>query len=138
MKLQLYVLRQLLVSLAFSVGGILFVALPGLAVSTVHRLPGADAVILLRYVPLALQTLAPYVLPICFLLAVVATYGRLAADREWTAIQMAGVRPLGLLMPLPLHTGAGLLTPASLLLIIASVAALPAIDFGACRLLLDC
>lgn len=105
MKLQLYVLRQLLVSLAFSVGGILFVALPGLAVSTVHRLPGADAVILLRYVPLALQTLAPYVLPICFLLAVVATYGRLAADREWTAIQMAGVRPLGLLMP-PLFVAA--------------------------------
>lgn len=99
MKLQLYVLRQLLVSLTFSVGGLLFVALPGIAVSTVHRLPGADAVVLLRYIPLVLMTLAPYVLPMCFLLAVVATYGRLAAEREWTAIQMAGVRPLKLLAP---------------------------------------
>ena len=59
MKLQLYVLRQLLVSLTFSVGGLLFVALPGIAVSTVHRLPGADAVVLLRYIPLVLMTLAP-------------------------------------------------------------------------------
>jgi len=99
LKLQRYVLRQLLVSLAFSIGGILFVALPGIAVGTIHRLPGADARILLRYVPLALEGLTPYVLPICFLLAVVATYGRLAADREWTAIQMAGVRPIKLLLP---------------------------------------
>lgn len=104
MKLQLYVLRQLLVALSFSVGGLLFVALPGIAVTTVHKLPGADAVVLLRYIPLVLQTIGPYVLPMCFLLAVVATYGRLAADREWTAIQMAGVRPLKLLAP-PLLVG---------------------------------
>ena len=104
MKLQLYVLRQLLLSLAFAVGGILFVALPGLAVNTVHRMPGADALVLLRYIPIAVQTLSPYVLPVCFLLAVVATYGRLAADREWTAIQMAGIRPIKLLAP-PLAVG---------------------------------
>jgi len=46
-----------------------------------------------------LQNLAPYVLPIGFLLAVVTTYGRLAADREWVAIQMAGFRPLVMLTP---------------------------------------
>lgn len=106
MKLQLYVARQLLTSLAFSVSGLLLVALPGLAVSTVSRLPGADAVVLLRYIPIALEALTPYVLPICYLLAVVATYGRLAADREWTAIQMAGVRPLKLLFPAFVLAGA--------------------------------
>lgn len=98
-KLQVYVLRQLAVALAFSVGGVLAISLPGIAVSAVHRLPNAEAIVLLRFVPLTLQTIAPYVLPICFLLAVVATYGRLAADREWTAIQMAGIYPPKLLLP---------------------------------------
>ena len=110
MKLQLYILRQLLVALAFSTGGLLFVALPGIAVGIVHKLPNADASVLVRYVPLVLQNLAPYALPICFLLAVVATYGRLAADREWTAILMAGVRPARMLLPataLAVALGAG-------------------------------
>ncbi len=110
MKLQFYILRQLLVALAFSTGGLLFVALPGIAVGMVHKLPNADVSVLVRYVPLVLQNLAPYALPICFLLAVVATYGRLAADREWTAILMAGVRPMRMLLPataLALALGAG-------------------------------
>ena len=99
MKLQLYIFKQLVLSLVFAVGGILFVALPGIAVSTVHRMPLADAKVLLMYVPMVLETLAPYALPVCFILAVVATYGRLAADKEWTAIQMAGFHPLKMLMP---------------------------------------
>ena len=86
-------------ALFFAVGGILFVALPGIAVSTVHRMPLADAQVLLRYVPMVLEGLAPYALPVCFILAVVATYGRLAADKEWTAIQMAGFQPLRMLLP---------------------------------------
>lgn len=99
MKLQSYIFKQLVVALAMAVAGILFVALPGIAVSTVHRMPNADAGILLRYLPLVLKTLAPHALPICFMLAVVATYGRLAADREWTAILMAGVHPWRMLLP---------------------------------------
>ena len=99
LKLQIYIFKQLVVSLLFAVGGILFVALPGIAVSTVHRMPLADAQVLLRYVPMVLEGLAPYALPVCFILAVVATYGRLAADREWTAIQMAGFQPLKMLLP---------------------------------------
>lgn len=97
--LRLYVLRQLLVSLAIAVGGMSFVALPGIAVAAMQKLPNADTVILFQYVPIVLQNLAPYVLPIGFLLAVVATYGRLAADNEWTAIQMAGFHPLSMLLP---------------------------------------
>ncbi len=110
MKLQLYVLRQLGTAFLFAVAGVLFIALPGIAVTTVHKMPLADASVLMRYVPLVLENLAPYVLPICFLLAVVATYGRLASDREWTAIQMAGVQPLKMLLPalgMALVLGAG-------------------------------
>jgi lipopolysaccharide export system permease protein len=51
------------------------------------------------YLPLVVQNLTPYVLPIGFLLAVVSTYGRLAAENEWTAIQMAGIRPLKMFLP---------------------------------------
>ena len=109
-KLQLYILRQLGTSFLFAVGGVLFIALPGIAVTTVQKMPLADASVLMRYVPLVLENLAPYVLPICFLLSVVATYGRLASDREWTAIQMAGVQPLKMLLPglwIALALGAG-------------------------------
>ncbi len=99
MKLQLYILRQLVQALAFGVVAIVVLAVPGVAVNAVHKLPAADAGLLMAYLPTVLQTLAPYVLPLCFLLAVVATYGRLAADREWTAIQMAGFHPVKLLVP---------------------------------------
>ena len=99
MKLQIYIFKQLVLALLFAVAGILFVALPGIAVSTVHRMPLADAKVLMLYVPMVLETLAPYALPVCFILAVVATYGRLAADKEWTAIQMAGFHPLKMLLP---------------------------------------
>ena len=99
MKLQLYILRQLVTGCAFSVGGLLVVALPGIAVTTIHKVPHADFMVLLKLLPLTLQTLVPYVLPMCFLLACVATYGRLAADREWTAIQMSGTRPLRMILP---------------------------------------
>lgn len=99
MKLQLYILRQLVQALAFGVVAIVVLAVPGVAVNAVHKLPAADAGLLMSYLPTVLQSLAPYVLPLCFLLSVVATYGRLAADREWTAIQMAGFHPLRLLIP---------------------------------------
>ena len=107
MKLQVYVLRQLVVSLAFSVGGMLLVALPGIAVRTAHEIPSAEAHHLVQFLAISLQNLVPYVLPICFLLATVATFGRLAADKEWIAIQMAGVRPAKLLLP-ALGVGAAL------------------------------
>ena len=44
------------------------------------------------FMPLLLSEFVPYVLPVCFLLAVVSTYGRLEADGEWTAIQMSGMQ----------------------------------------------
>jgi len=97
--LRSYILRQLVLAFAFSVAGMFFIALPGIAVAAVHKLPDTDMVVLLNFLPLLLQNLAPYVLPIGFLLSVVATYGRLAADKEWTAIQMAGFLPASMLVP---------------------------------------
>lgn len=93
-KIHVYILRQLLVAFLFAVGALLFIALPGIAVSTVHKMPNVDAGVLLQFLPLVLQSLAPYVLPLCFMLSTVAVFGRLAADKEWIAIHMAGIHPL--------------------------------------------
>ena len=94
LKLELYVLRQLLVALGFAIGVMLFIALPGIAAAAVHKLENADILLVFHYLPIVLQSLTPYVIPIGFLLAVVATFGRLAAENEWTAIHMAGIRPV--------------------------------------------
>jgi len=99
LKLELYILRELVVAFAFAVGGMLVLALPGVAVSATHRLAGVDAMSVLFFLPLLLAGLVPYILPIGFLLAVVVTYGRLAADREWTAIRMAGIHPIVAVRP---------------------------------------
>ncbi|QDV06225.1 putative permease YjgP/YjgQ family protein [Planctomycetes bacterium Poly30] len=108
MKIHLYILRQLLVAFVFAIAALLFIALPGIAVNTVHKLPNVDAGILLRFLPLILQSLAPYVLPLCFMLSTVAVFGRLAADNEWVAIHMAGIHPLKtLFMPFVLATALG-------------------------------
>lgn len=97
--LQLYVLRQLLIALSFACGGLALVAIPGAAVSAIHKVGGASMGTLLGFLLLAMTELVPYVLPIAFLLAVVVTYGRFAADNEWTAILMTGTNPVRFLLP---------------------------------------
>ena len=94
-----YVLRQLAVSSALAVGALAFVVLPGIAVSAVHRLGGVSLEAVLKYIPLVGIELAPYLASLGFLLGVVSTFGRLAADKEWTAIGMAGVHPLRIYAP---------------------------------------
>lgn len=111
MKLELYVLRRLLAGLVFACGGMALVAVPCVLVHAVHKIAGIGMAAVLGYVPILLLELAPYLIPIGFLLSVVSTYGRLAADNEWTAISMAGVHPLRMLRPgivLALALSAGL------------------------------
>ena len=111
MKLFLYIQGELIVDFSFAVGGMLVLSLPGAAVSAVNRLAGVDASVLISFLPFLLANLLPYLLPLGFLLALVVTYGRLAADNEWTAIRMAGVHPIHMLLPaLPLCLGLGALS----------------------------
>jgi lipopolysaccharide export LptBFGC system permease protein LptF len=97
LRLHRYIARSLVTSFAFALAAIVVVAVPGVAVSAVSRLPGVDTWAILQFMPLLLAEFIPYVVPVCFLLAVVFTYGRMEADGEWTAIQMSGVHPLRLL-----------------------------------------
>ncbi len=97
--LQRYVLKQLLFALLIAGGGLLFVLLPALLVNAVHKVGSAGLLALVLYLPLVLADLVPYLLPLSFLLAVVTTFGRMAAEREWTAVRMAGIHPARLLIP---------------------------------------
>lgn len=99
MTLQRYVLKQFLLALAFSLAGISFVLLPAILVNAVNKVGSAGLVALLGYLPLVVADLVPYIAPLAFLLAVVSTYGRMAAEREWTAVRAAGIHPANLLLP---------------------------------------
>lgn len=99
MTLFLYVLRLLCAAVVISAGGLFFIAIPGIVVSAVHTLGGVNMGALLGFLPIVLVDLVPYLLPIGFLLALVSTYGRLASDNEWTAINMAGVHPVRMVWP---------------------------------------
>ncbi|MEW6071813.1 MAG: LptF/LptG family permease [Planctomycetota bacterium] len=99
MILQLYVLRQLLLSFAFALAGIAVLMVPSTAISAVHKVGGVSLAAVLDYLPLILVDLVPYLLPMAFLLGVVAAFGRLAADRELIAAAMAGVHPARSLLP---------------------------------------
>lgn len=110
MTIQLYILRQLLVSVAFSISGIAIIVLPAIAIQAIHKLGSVGLMALLRYLPLVVVNLVPFLLPMAFLLGVVVTYGRLAAERELVAIRMAAVHPARLALPallvaLPLSLG---------------------------------
>jgi lipopolysaccharide export LptBFGC system permease protein LptF len=98
-KLFFYILTELLVSFAFTLGGILVLTLPAITAVAVHKLAGVEIRLVLMYIPLIEAGLFPYILPLAFLLAVVTTYGRLAADNEWTAIRMSGRNPAECLLP---------------------------------------
>lgn len=99
MTLFLYLLRQLLVSFTFALAGVAFLVLPSIAVQAVHKLGGVSLEAVGKYIPMSLVELVPFLLPMAFLLSVVATFGRMAADRELVAINMAGFHPLRLLAP---------------------------------------
>ena len=89
MRLERYVLAQLAFAFLVAAAGILFIAVPAMAVSAVHKLSGVGTLAVVSYLPLLLAGFIPYATPVALLLALVSTYGRLAADKEWTAIQMA-------------------------------------------------
>jgi lipopolysaccharide export LptBFGC system permease protein LptF len=109
--LQLYLLRQLALSIAFALAGLGFLVVPAITVQAVQKLGGAGLWAVVHYIPLVLIELVPYLAPIAFLLGVVATFGRLASDNEWTAMASAGVNPLRTLAPgLLLAVGGMLIT----------------------------
>ena len=99
LKLESYILRELVVDFVFAAGGMLVLSLPGIAVAAVSRLHGVEFKSVIFYVPILMAGLVPYVMPLGYLLSTVVTYGRLSADNEWTAIRMSGHHPLRMIVP---------------------------------------
>ena len=99
MTLQLYILRQLAIAIGFSIAGISLVVVPTILISAIHRLGPVGLPAVFAFLPLVLVDLVPFLLPMAYLLGVVATYGRLAADRELIAVRMAGIHPARLTLP---------------------------------------
>src|SRR5204863_8048321 len=99
LKLHAYIFSELVTAFAFTLGGILVLALPAITASAVHKLAGVEILLVLRYIPLVVAGLIPYVLPLAYLLSVVHVYGRMAADNEWTAVRMSGRNPLAIFVP---------------------------------------
>ncbi len=99
MKLHSYIFFELLSGFAFTLGGIVVLALPAITAAAVQQLAGVEILLVLLYVPLIVAGLIPYVLPLAYLLSVVHVYGRLAADNEWTALRMSGRNPLEMFLP---------------------------------------
>jgi lipopolysaccharide export LptBFGC system permease protein LptF len=98
-KLHKYIFVDLVAAFAFTLAGILVLALPAITAAAVHKLAGVEILLVLSYIPLIVAGLIPYVLPLSYLLAVVHVYGRLAADNEWTALRMSGRNPLEMFLP---------------------------------------
>ena len=75
MVLHLYVLRQLLISTGFALGGIAMLVLPTAAIKAVHELGGVSIVAVFKFMPLVLVELVPYLMPLGFLLGGITVYG---------------------------------------------------------------
>lgn len=94
-----YVLRRLAVAVGLALIGLGLVVLPPLFLSALSKLGGVGLGTVLGYLPLVSSELLPYLVPVGFLLAVIGTFSALAARKEWTAIQMAGLHPFRVVLP---------------------------------------
>lgn len=91
MKLQIYVLWEILVNFLFTAVVLSFIAFLAAAILATYRIPGAPPSIVLGYVPILIMYIFPYLLPMSLLVGVVLTYGRLSAENEITAIRAGGI-----------------------------------------------
>jgi len=97
-KLERHLFRELLVNLALAAGVVYFIV--GLAAVLQASLSkGFPLLTSLSLAPLFLLPSAELLTPLALLLAVVFTYGRVAAENEYLASQACGVHPLRMLGP---------------------------------------
>ncbi|MBL8898977.1 MAG: LptF/LptG family permease [Planctomycetes bacterium] len=99
MRLQRAIFLELTRNLVLIGAGIGFASLVGIVVSATYRARGSSLLQTLELVPHLGAGIVPHLLPLVYLIAVVATYGRLSAERELIAIRMAGIHLWRLLAP---------------------------------------
>jgi lipopolysaccharide export LptBFGC system permease protein LptF len=93
MRIQRYLLGELLTAfalIALIVTGVLFAAM---LLQFLHRYPDLNLLSVLRAAPYIVPLAFPITLPLSFLIACLLTYGRFAEENEFLALQMGGVHP---------------------------------------------
>lgn len=99
MRLQIYVLREILANFLFTAAVLSAIACLAAALVATYRIPGAPPMLVLGYVPILIMYIFPYLLPMSLLVGVVLTYGRLSAENEITAVRAGGVHLWGVFSP---------------------------------------
>ncbi|TAH38138.1 MAG: LptF/LptG family permease [Planctomycetota bacterium] len=92
-------LREIALNLILVFGGVTLLVVLGAAVQASSRSQGAPLWIPALLIPLLVGNVVPYLVPVTLLVAVLLTYGRMAADGEQQAVLTAGIHPLRLLLP---------------------------------------
>ncbi|MCB9881995.1 MAG: LptF/LptG family permease [Planctomycetes bacterium] len=105
MRFQRYLLVEILLNFVFVMLGIGLVTVVGALISVSFKAKGAPFYLQLEMIPVLCVTVAPYLMPVAFLMAIVSTYGRVSSDEELTAIRMAGIHPLRMTTPTFLLAG---------------------------------
>ena len=99
LTLGLYLLRRLCFAFLIALGCLGLALFPPSVLSALSRLGGVGIVVVLKYLPFLASELLPYLVPMAFLLAVVGTFSRMAANGEWVAIQMGRIHPVKAAIP---------------------------------------
>ena len=93
MRLQRYILAELLAAfalIALIITGVLFAAM---MLRFLHQLPDLGLLSVLQAAPYIAPAAFPITLPLSFLVACLLTYGRFSDDNEFLALQMGGIHP---------------------------------------------
>lgn len=93
LRLQRYLLGELLASFALVLLIVTGIFLAGSLLQVLNRFPDLSVVALLESVPLFLGLALPITTPLAFLIACLLSFGRFADDNEFLAFQMGGLSP---------------------------------------------
>lgn len=101
MRLERHIFKELLVNFIFTAIVLYFVVTIAVVIQSFskHDVPIRVSLIL---APILLLKLSDLLTPLCFLVAVLFTYGRLSAENEYVATQACGVHPARTLGPMVL------------------------------------
>lgn len=99
MRLERHILKELFLNFVFTTIVLHFVATVGVVIQlfTTQRVPIQVSLLL---APIALLARSDLLIPLCFLVAVLFTYGRISAENEYVATQACGVHPARTLGPM--------------------------------------
>lgn len=93
LRLQRYLLAELLASFALVLLLVTGIFLAASLLQVLHRFPSLSVLALLESTPLFLGMALPVTTPLAFLIACLLSYGRFADDNEFLAFQMGGISP---------------------------------------------